>query len=62
MTSNRVINCTNMRDSPKVSIGRRDLMATFRTSKKYAFYWKLKKELYSKRRFSGVQKEKLGFD
>ena len=35
-----------MRDSPKVSIGRRDLMATFRTSKKYAFYWKLKKELY----------------
>jgi len=56
MINNRVIASTGMRDSPKVSLGRRDLMAPFRTSKKYAFYWKLKKEMQSKRRFSGVQK------
>ena len=37
-------------------------MATFRASKKYAFYWKLKKELFSKRRFSGVPKTQIGFD
>ena len=37
-------------------------MATFRTSKKYAFYWKLKKELMSKRRFAGVPRSKIGFD
>ena len=63
MTSNRVVNgAANMRDSPKVSLGRKDLMATFRQSKKYAFYWRLKKELQTKRRFHGVPKTQIGFD
>ena len=62
MTNNRVVNSSTLRDSPQVSQGRKDLMATFRTSKKYAFYWKLKKELMSKRRFAGVPRSKIGFD
>ncbi len=34
-------------DVGKTSITRKDLMAPFKTSKKYAFYWKLRKEMQS---------------
>ena len=44
---------------------RKDLMGPFRTSKKYAFYWKLKRDLEANKRFSGMaiqNKNKLGFE
>ena len=40
-------------------------MAPFRTSKKYAFYWKLQTELARRKRFSGTTQnpdKKLGFE
>lgn len=46
------------------SITRKDLMAPFKSSKKYAFYWKLRKEMQAAKRFSGTtqNKKNIGFD
>ena len=43
---------------------RKDLMAPFKASKKYAFYWKLRDELEARKRFSGKTKSRkqIGFD
>ena len=49
-------------DVGKTSITRKDLMAPFKTSKKYAFYWKLRKEMQSQKRFSGQAQTKMGFE
>eukprot|EP00354_Favella_ehrenbergii_P005895 CAMPEP_0170472322 /NCGR_PEP_ID=MMETSP0123-20130129/14373_1 /TAXON_ID=182087 /ORGANISM="Favella ehrenbergii, Strain Fehren 1" /LENGTH=68 /DNA_ID=CAMNT_0010740517 /DNA_START=480 /DNA_END=686 /DNA_ORIENTATION=- len=35
----------NYGNENKTYVARRDLMAPFRSSKKYVFYWKLRKEL-----------------
>ena len=45
-------------------VPKRDLMASFRNSKKYAFYWRLRKELLQQKRFSGKTKSRkqIGFD
>ena len=45
-------------------MARKDLMAPFKASKKYKFYWRLRKEMEGQKRFSGrTQNTKnLGFD
>ena len=54
----------NYGNESKTYVAKRDLMAPFRTSKKYAFYWKLRKELETQKRFSGKTKSRkqIGFD
>ena len=44
---------------------RKDLMAPFKNSKKYAFYWRLKQSLDAKKRFRQVKKlesDDFGFE
>lgn len=43
----------NFGDDKKLSVLRKDLMAPFKASKKYSFYWKLRKEMEIQKRFSG---------
>ena len=51
-------------DAGNTPQNRKDLMAAFKASKKYAFYWKFKQEMQSQKRFSGTtQKNKnIGFE